>query len=85
MGGYLGGAVVTIECSVCGNRIKETAAHLRSQPAVRCSDCGTTVCVDAGQLRTALAQFAIAFYAHQARMSTAQASGLEHLPALTTH
>jgi len=58
-----GGAVLTLECPDCGNRMKETLSRLGTSPQLRCVACKSLLQVDGDQVRVALATLEAAAHA----------------------
>jgi hypothetical protein len=73
-----GDAIVTVECSECGARMKRTVANLRSDARLQCSDCWSAISVDGEQLQDALQRFAIAYHSAWMNRSTGRVPGLNH-------
>jgi ribosomal protein S27E len=56
MSTYLGGAVLTIECPECGNKMKQTVEYAQTSPELQCSECRSMLKLDGERLRLAVEQ-----------------------------
>ena len=55
MSEYIGGAVLTIQCPECGNKMKQTVEYAQTSPTLQCSQCRAMLKLDGEQLRLAVA------------------------------